>query len=582
MPGLRGQLPRGQRGRPRDRRRHHGRLARADLDRGDPQHDHDRRRDDRGRGRRDRPRRESLRERLGAVEEKVQARREAGGRSPRVVGLEWLDPPFAVGHWVPEQIRRAGGWELLGADGEPSRPDDVGRGRRGRPRDAAADAVRLPPGRDRRRLGRDAASRLATRTWRPCGAARSSRSTDRPTSAGPARASSTASSCWPRSSTRTRSWTSRRSGRGRRSAEVDATGAVPRDVRLPVVRGGPHLSRPRRPRGLGAALPRLRRQGRRQRVPPVPAAPGADRARRRGGAGVATAAATADAAAPTVAAASPTGRRRPPRRRPRRRHARLLRGPGPRVRRLVPAPRPLRARRRSTTRPGTPSSMRPGAGSTSCRSHGEIVELAAGTGWWSPLLASKGELSLYDAAPAPLDRARERLVAHRLRAHLHVRDAWAEPDRPVDCRVHRFLAEPRPARPARRVPGDRPALAQAGRDVRVHRFAGRPAVERGRPSRRRPTTRSRPAPRRRPRVHDRQGLLRAGRARGGADRGRLRGRARDDDRPLLPDRRRDGAGRTRGPERHRDARNARLYSARCPPWRSPRSRRSAPASWPRR
>jgi demethylmenaquinone methyltransferase/2-methoxy-6-polyprenyl-1,4-benzoquinol methylase len=64
---------------------------------------------------------------------------------------------------------------------------------------------------------------------------------------------------------------------------------------------------------------------------------------------------------------------------------------------------------------------------------GEIVELAAGTGWWSPLLASKGELSLYDAAAAPLDRARERLLAHGLRAHLHVRDAWAEPDRAVDA-----------------------------------------------------------------------------------------------------------------------------------------------------
>lgn len=63
---------------------------------------------------------------------------------------------------------------------------------------------------------------------------------------------------------------------------------------------------------------------------------------------------------------------------------------------------------------------------------GEIVELAAGTGWWSPLLASRGELSLYDAASAPLERARDRLVAHGLRAHLHVRDAWAEPDRQVD------------------------------------------------------------------------------------------------------------------------------------------------------
>ena len=63
---------------------------------------------------------ESLRERLSVVEQKVQARRDAGGRSPRVVGLEWLDPPFASGHWVPEQIRRAGGWELLGSDGERS------------------------------------------------------------------------------------------------------------------------------------------------------------------------------------------------------------------------------------------------------------------------------------------------------------------------------------------------------------------------------------------------------------------------------------------------------------------------------
>jgi iron complex transport system substrate-binding protein len=64
---------------------------------------------------------ESLRERLQAIEQRVQTRREAGRRSPRVVGLEWLDPPFAAGHWVPEQIRRAGGWDLLGSDGEPSR-----------------------------------------------------------------------------------------------------------------------------------------------------------------------------------------------------------------------------------------------------------------------------------------------------------------------------------------------------------------------------------------------------------------------------------------------------------------------------
>jgi SAM-dependent methyltransferase len=67
------------------------------------------------------------------------------------------------------------------------------------------------------------------------------------------------------------------------------------------------------------------------------------------------------------------------------------------------------------------------------RISGEIVELAAGTGWWSPLLAQKGELSIYDAVPEPLDLARKRLVAHDLRAHIHVRDAWDEPDRKVDA-----------------------------------------------------------------------------------------------------------------------------------------------------
>ena len=65
---------------------------------------------------------EALRERLGAVEQRVAARRDAGRSAARVVALEWLDPPFAVGHWVPEQIRRAGGWDLLGSDGEKAHP----------------------------------------------------------------------------------------------------------------------------------------------------------------------------------------------------------------------------------------------------------------------------------------------------------------------------------------------------------------------------------------------------------------------------------------------------------------------------
>ncbi|HSH21116.1 MAG TPA: cobalamin-binding protein [Candidatus Caenarcaniphilales bacterium] len=63
---------------------------------------------------------ELLRERLGEIENRVLERRLAGVRPRRVVCLDWLDPPFAAGHWVPEQVRRAGGWDLLGRAGEPS------------------------------------------------------------------------------------------------------------------------------------------------------------------------------------------------------------------------------------------------------------------------------------------------------------------------------------------------------------------------------------------------------------------------------------------------------------------------------
>ena len=40
---------------------------------------------------------------------------------PKLVFLEWLDPPFSSGHWTPELIAMAGGVELLGKQGVPSR-----------------------------------------------------------------------------------------------------------------------------------------------------------------------------------------------------------------------------------------------------------------------------------------------------------------------------------------------------------------------------------------------------------------------------------------------------------------------------
>ena len=40
---------------------------------------------------------------------------------PRTLMLEWLEPPFAPGHWVPEQVAIAGGDHAFGHAGQPSR-----------------------------------------------------------------------------------------------------------------------------------------------------------------------------------------------------------------------------------------------------------------------------------------------------------------------------------------------------------------------------------------------------------------------------------------------------------------------------
>jgi iron complex transport system substrate-binding protein len=57
----------------------------------------------------------SLIRRLEAVRARV-----AGRPRPRVLALEWLDPPFGGGHWVPEMIDAAGGVDVAAAPGERS------------------------------------------------------------------------------------------------------------------------------------------------------------------------------------------------------------------------------------------------------------------------------------------------------------------------------------------------------------------------------------------------------------------------------------------------------------------------------
>ncbi len=57
-----------------------------------------------------------LRARLNHV-----SRRVAERPRPRVAVLEWTDPPYGPGHWIPEMVRLAGGEPVIGWPGERSR-----------------------------------------------------------------------------------------------------------------------------------------------------------------------------------------------------------------------------------------------------------------------------------------------------------------------------------------------------------------------------------------------------------------------------------------------------------------------------
>ena len=63
--------------------------------------------------------RRDLERRLDVVRRAVE-----GAPRPGVLALEWLDPPFIGGHWVPEMIEIAGGRDVLGVAGAKSRTAD--------------------------------------------------------------------------------------------------------------------------------------------------------------------------------------------------------------------------------------------------------------------------------------------------------------------------------------------------------------------------------------------------------------------------------------------------------------------------
>jgi len=57
----------------------------------------------------------SMRSRIASVQRAV-----SGVEPRRVVFLEWTDPPFCAGHWVPEMVTLAGGHDPLGKSGADS------------------------------------------------------------------------------------------------------------------------------------------------------------------------------------------------------------------------------------------------------------------------------------------------------------------------------------------------------------------------------------------------------------------------------------------------------------------------------
>jgi iron complex transport system substrate-binding protein len=87
--------------------------------------------------------------RIARVRQRVE-----GLRRPRVFVAEWIDPPFASGHWIPEMVQAAGGTEVLGKPGQRSFVvtwDDV--------RAAAPElVVAAPCGFDEERAEREAAA----------------------------------------------------------------------------------------------------------------------------------------------------------------------------------------------------------------------------------------------------------------------------------------------------------------------------------------------------------------------------------------------------------------------------------------
>ncbi len=194
-----------------------GRRPRSALARGHLQRHLHRRRLRRGRGRGRRARRAPARAARYAREPHPGAaapgHRLAPGGRPRVARAA-----VGAGRWVPELVRRAGGWELLGREGEDAEattwerlrevdPEVLVLALRGLRRSAAAVAWRRRP------------CRPGSTTWRPSAMASASRWTAAASCCARVLASSRPSPCSPSSSTR-------RASRSRTARRLDPAGSA--------------------------------------------------------------------------------------------------------------------------------------------------------------------------------------------------------------------------------------------------------------------------------------------------------------------------------------------------------------------
>lgn len=100
-----------------------------------------------------------LRARLRSLHERL---RGARAPRPRVAVLEWTNPVYTAGHWVPEMVHRAGGLDALAKAGEHSRAVTVADVEAGSPE----MLIFAPCGYDLDRATREAELTLAREEWR--------------------------------------------------------------------------------------------------------------------------------------------------------------------------------------------------------------------------------------------------------------------------------------------------------------------------------------------------------------------------------------------------------------------------------